>query len=238
MRHYVLTRAVYGPTWPLDENLRRLQLTRAVTAASLRAQTARDWTWVVLVDPRDPLLQARLELFRSAATTVQVLLWEGEGADRADIAFRAYHEPPWRALLEPRDDLVLQTRLDDDDGLESHALELVQRVAPHTRESQAAIVLPRGIRVWNHQFTVVYHKRNAMHTLVTRPGVETVVYDYPHVKVHRAAKVHLVDGGFSWLWVRHRDTLSDWRQALHPIGGRVRQLFPAVDWAHLEAMWS
>ena len=39
MRFYVLTRSAYGPAWDLDANRRRLAVTRAVTAAAMRAQT-------------------------------------------------------------------------------------------------------------------------------------------------------------------------------------------------------
>jgi hypothetical protein len=40
VKHFVLTRSAYGPEWSVEANRRRLEITRAVTAASLAAQTA------------------------------------------------------------------------------------------------------------------------------------------------------------------------------------------------------
>ncbi len=57
LRHFVLTRSAYGPAWSIEANRRRLAVTKAVTARLMAAQTTRVWTWVVLLDRRDPLFR-------------------------------------------------------------------------------------------------------------------------------------------------------------------------------------
>src|SRR5688572_33177200 len=67
VRHYVLTRSAYGPAWDREANARRLEITRAVTARLMAHQTAKAWTWVVLLDERDPFAAERLALYRASA---------------------------------------------------------------------------------------------------------------------------------------------------------------------------
>ena len=70
MRQYLLTRSAYSRSLPIDRNRARLALLQGVTARSLAAQTQRDVTWLVLLDPTDPLLEPRKEAIRSAGLPV------------------------------------------------------------------------------------------------------------------------------------------------------------------------
>ena len=234
MRQYVLTRAAYGPEWTLEANARRLTLTRAVTARLMAAQTNRDWTWVILVDPRDPLLDERIAVFAEAAPRLHVIRWTGSGS-RSEVAFAAYRAP-WSEAIGPRDDRILQTRLDDDDGLAPSALATYRARAERVRPP-AILMLPRGVRVWDGRYTLAVHNRNAMHALVTGPGQTLGVYDYGHATCHRAAPIYRASVSLSWLWVRHRETLSGWRTADRPIDDGVRRLFP-IDWTALSEAWA
>lgn len=245
MRHYVLTRAVYGPQWSAEANRRRLDVTRAVTASLMAAQTSRDWTWVVALDPRDPLLEERRAVFGDAAPDYAEVLWESPAVPPADrhaspyrgvqqVAFAAYGAP-WNDVIGDRDEPILQTRIDDDDGLAVDSIARYQAASRRIRR-RTILMLPWGVRVWNRRYSVVRHARNAMHTLVTPAGDATCVYDYGHATCHKAAPIQTVDHSWGWLWVRHRDTISGWKQAVRPISGDVRRKFPA-DWRALEAAW-
>jgi len=66
MRHYVLTRSSFAPEVGLDEIRFRLELLRRICVPALRAQTSRHWGWIVLVDPRDPMLKERTAILESA----------------------------------------------------------------------------------------------------------------------------------------------------------------------------
>lgn len=234
MRHFVMTRSAFGPAWDLDANRRRLEITRAVTARLLSLQTVSNWTLVVLLDPRDPLQGERLGLYVGSAPTVIVLWRDIDAPTEPSKAAAADYRAPWRSVVGDRDQ-VLMTRLDDDDGLAPDALARYQRAARRVR-GRAALMLPFGIRVWNGCYATVRHQTNAMHTLVTPEGDGMAVYDYGHTKVARVVRVVTVDPMPGWLWVRHRDTLSDWRLARRPITATIRRAFP-VDWPALEAAW-
>lgn len=240
MRQYVLTRSAYGPAWDLEANRRRLAITGAVTAPLMAVQTMRDWTWVVLLDSRDPLADERLGVYRAAAPEV-IALWRTE--DRPEVptgiarqrAAAADYGAPWRSAVGPADDMVLMTRLDDDDGLAPDALARY-RAAGRKLRRRTALMFPIGIRVWAGRYTVVRHDRNAMHTLVTPVGDSMCVYDYGHTKVRESVRVQRVDHEIGWLWVRHRDTISGWREGKRPISDSIRRVFP-IDWPALEAAW-
>jgi hypothetical protein len=231
MRHYVLTRSAYGPAWDLEANRRRLAITRAVTARLMAQQTAKAWTWVVLLDERDPLLAERLALYRASAPAFIPLM--RQSGDEPSRAAAADYRAPWRAQLGPANDQLLTTRLDDDDGFAPNALARYQ-ARSRALKRRVVLMLPIGMRVWAGRYSVVRHDRNAMQTLLTPPGDEMCVYDYGHVKP--GAPVLLVDNAPGWLWVRHRDTLSNWRLAKRPLEPFIRGLFP-IDWQALEAAW-
>lgn len=243
VRHLVLTRSAYGPDWTPAAIERRLRVTAGVTARLMAAQTTRDWTWVVLVDPRDPFLAKRLEILRAAAPRLVPIEWipgnvapapwdpHGDRANRIQQIAATAYRAPWAQAVGPRDELVLQTRLDDDDGLAIDALERVQAAA-RTVTARTALMHPFGVRVWAGRYSRVRHDTNAMHTLATLAGDELGVYDYGHRKVAAAAPVRIVDNDVAWLWARHVDTISGHRQADHPISTAVRRLFP-IDWSVL-----
>lgn len=241
MRHFVLTRSAYGPDWSLEANRRRLAITRAVTATLMLQQTNRDWTWVVLFDERDPLLEEREAVFRESAPAFTPILWQpteiaaapwDPGAHRTNVIQRiaaTAYRGPWVNALGDRDELTLTTRIDDDDGFSPTALA---RIAAAARGCDARTILmqPIGYRVWQGRASRVEHGTNAMHTLATPAGDRMTVYDYGHRRAEEVAPIVTVDRRPAWLWVRHQDTISGWRKADSPIDDRVRQLFP-IDWA-------
>lgn len=244
MRHFVLTRSAYGPDWSSDAIARRLEITAGVTARLLSVQTTRDWRWVVLVDPRDPFLAKRLDLIWSTDPDAIVLEWQpidvgpapwdthGADANRIQQIAATAYRAPWPEAIGGRDDIVLQTRLDDDDGLAVDALERTVAAAAGLTD-RTVLMQPIGIRIWDGRYSRVRHDSNAMHTLLTPAGDELGVYDYGHRRVAAVAPVVTVDEDPAWLWVRHRDSISGWRQADHRITPAVRRLFP-IDWAVLQ----
>jgi hypothetical protein len=245
MRHFVMTRSAYGPAWDRAANARRLEVTRAVTARLMAAQSAPDWTWIVLLDVRDPFLAERQALYAASAPAFIPIAWRPPGdtdvvpMTPASIArsrqAAVNYAAPWREAIGPADDQVLTTRIDDDDGFAPDALARVQAAATGLTE-RTALMLPVGVHLWAGRYSVVRHERNAMHTLVSPPGDSWCVYDYGHTKVARWMPVVMVDEAPGWLWVRHRDTISMARNPRQwagrspaPITPALRELFP-IDW--------
>lgn len=251
MRHVVLTRSAYGPEWSLDANRRRLNLTRAVTVSLMAAQTFRDWTWIILLHAQDELGAERRAVFKRADVDVRFIDWEPPefvampwdrrpAADRnasldrqrkaiAAVAYKA----PWAAAVGSRDHPLLSTRLDDDDGFTPDALERVQRKAGRVVRRRV-LMFPEGIRVWRGKEVRVRHETNAMHTLATPADDDLLVYDYGHRQVaEQGFPVRFIDEDPAWLWVRHDDTISGIREAVHPISSQTRRLFP-IKWDVVE----
>lgn len=237
MRHFVLTRSAYGPDWTIEANRRRLEITRGITARLMAAQTWREWTWVVLFDERDPLLAERMAVFRDAAPAFVPVLWtpqnpaaapwDKNGSQnniRQKIAATAYRAA-WPT--GDRSTVTVQTRLDDDDGLSPGTLAAVARAV---RPRRMILMHPMGVRVWAGRYSMVKHRSNAMHTLVTPPGDKLTVYDYGHTLARRVAPIQTVDMTPAWLWVRHQDTISGWKKADRPITPDLDRLFP-IDWS-------
>ena len=240
-RHYVLTRSAYGPAWSLAANRRRLEVTRAVTARLMELQTDRDWTWVVVLDREDPLLEEREAVFAAVSDFVPLLWtpperpksapWDKHAASngpRQKIAYEAYRAPWREAIGNPTGPLAM-TRLDDDDGLAPDAMARYRSAAARVRRT-SILMLPQGIRVFHGRYSPVTHNRNAMHTLVTMAGESKCVYDYGHATCHKAAPVVMVDHRPGWIWVRHQDTISGHKVAALPLTGAIRRLFP-IDWS-------
>lgn len=235
----MLTRSAYGPAWDIDANRRRLQLLRGITAATLRAQTT-PFTWIVLVDRDDPLIDERRAIVEAVGG--RVLEWTPETPEQAPwdsarstnlvqkIAATAYRAP-WAEAIGERSQTTLITRIDDDDGFAPDAFARIRRKAERANiANRVAWIMPNGIRVWKGHEIAVRHTTNAMSTLQTPPGDTATVYDYGHRLVARFCPVRFVDVAPGWLWVRHRDTISGHRNAALPISRRTRALFP-IDWS-------
>lgn len=242
MRHYVLTRSVYGIGWTLEANARRLAITRGITVACMKAQTNRSWTWVVLIDPTDPLVEERKAAFLSAGVPVIFIEWHPAALEPAawdkhphtvslvgKVAATAY-KAPWAQAIRVGHGTILQTRLDDDDGFAPDALARIRATADKARYSRRVVwMFPLGVRVWHGSFVLAKHTTNAWATLQTPPGDILTVYDYGHRLVERIAPVRIIDRRPAWLWSRHRDTLSGWRRVTQPLTWRIRAMFP-IDW--------
>lgn len=227
VRHYLLTRSAYGPGWTAEANRRRLEVTRGVTVASIMGQKARDFEWIVLLHPCDVLLDERRELFEWAGARIIYLPPEVDG-DPSHVAWMAYRAG-WADAIGHRRRVVAMTRLDDDDALAPWVMGRIRGMAERQR-GRAALVCPNGIRVWRGRYTVVRHLSNAMQTLVTPPGDELTVYDYKHRDVRQVAPLRMIDPRLAWVWSRHEDAISGWRQAERPLTPGFRALFP-IDWS-------
>ena len=225
MRHLILTRSAYGPGWSLEANRRRLDMTCAVTVRSLASQTSRDFRWLVLLHPADPLLRERMAAYGSIGA--EFLYLDASGTS-AEVAWQAYRAG-WADAIGTREDTVAMTRLDDDDAFAPWAMARVQERTTKI-DRRTALMFPIGVRVWAGRYTLVRHSSNAMHTLVTPPGDTLTVYDYGHRDVRKHMPVRSVDPRPAWLWSRHLDTISGWRIAERPLTPQIRAMFN-VDWS-------
>lgn len=200
MNHYLLTRSAYGPEWSREANERRFAITDGVTINAMANQTVSDWTWIVLLDPRDEMLElrrARYLAVQQVGIRVVPLLWftpdvaaapwdrNAARTTPAQQAAATAYRAPWREDGRiPVDQPALMTRIDDDDAFVPDALERIQRAAALVPEGDRRILVqPRGFRVSNGKYVRVVHPSNAMHSLVTPTGDRLCIYDYGHTLV-------------------------------------------------------
>jgi hypothetical protein len=218
----------------------------------MKLQTTQDWTWLLLLDERDPLLAERMAVFARATSRFEPLFWKPDVKDaklanwdknarlftgtldaeqarrsaKSRIAATAYHVD-WADHMDTG--ARLMTRLDDDDALTRDSLMRTQRAA-EKRSTRTVLMQPIGFRVWDGHYSSVTHTTNAMHSLFTPAGDELTVYDYGHRKCANVAPIVTVDRRPGWLWVRHPDTLSGWKKADRLVSGGLKKLFP-IDWS-------
>lgn len=243
MRHFVLTRSAYSPEYPIEANRRRLALLQRVTVPAMRAQTERRWTWLVLVDPSDPLFRERMAAFgRSGVPVVSAKGVGLQGPWRPDISIPDGRmlgdvSGPWQtavAALAKGDTRILTTRIDDDDALTPDALARIRRTAEAAPPSLRVWMLPRGYRLHHGRVQPMNHRSNMFATLESQPDPLRIVMDVKHNELARLAPVRYIDERPAWLWVRHADARSGSRGAMQ-LPTSIRRLFP-VDWAFLGAL--
>ena len=214
MKHYVLTRSYRGPGYPLEANRRRIEITRRITAPSMAVQGGK-WTWLVYIDPADPLLGERLDAFASAGVPVIPV----PTGDRVEEYI------DWSGP-------VLTTRIDDDDAFARDAFRRLRKTLPKRR---AVLMFPNGHRVNDGKVELVQHRRNAWASMYAPAGDRVHVRQIAHGLLSTVASVIYVDSGPAWLWVRHVDAESAFRRADQPITDDVRSRY-AVAWPFLERL--
>lgn len=195
----------------MDANRRRVELLRGITARSLAVQGT-DWTWVVTVNPDDPMLGERMDAFRSAGAPVVPV--HGDSADAID----------WSGP-------VLTTRIDDDDAFAPDAFQRLHRFVRKTSDT-TALIFPFGYRTFESRYDLIRHRKNAWVSLYA-PSERVHVRAVQHQRIHRHFSVREVDHRIGWLWVRHPGTNSGFRRAQRPLTDDIRAMFP-IDWSLIE----
>ncbi len=238
MRHYLLTRSAYGPEVPIEMNRYRLDLLRGITVASLRSQSFRDVTWLVLTDPADALKEER-----------EAALWESGlpflTADAGLIERSDRRDRPWGPWKDHIDfsDATLTTRIDDDDAFAPWALKAFndfgQRWAAtrgRGRHGRRIMVLPIGYRVRSGRINQRRDRVNQFTTMYAARGDTTCIMDMNHTGQHRLAHLTEISQEPGWLWLRHEGARSSKSRAsrldselMKPIPASVRSRF-SVDW--------
>lgn len=255
VKQYVLTRAAYPEwCWSEEENRRRLDMMKAVTAPCLREQDHRDWTWVLLVTREDPLLEERIGAAVKSFAHVRFLFWNtepykidfkgvpipkqrarlasmgyGTGLPNSFMRDNGFSVVEWRKVVDLGS---LTTRLDDDDGIAPWFLGRVREVAEKHPSRRKVIEFPNGYRTWNGEYLPVPRKRNAWVSLKAAESSTEIVYDFLHGEAKGAINAGKEP---SWLWTRHPDNLlPTYRLRGLPLDGRIRDTFPGVNWDLLE----
>ena len=211
-----MTSSYRGPDYPLDASERRIELLRRVTARSIAGQ-GWDPTWIVYVNPNDPLLSERLDAFRSSGHPV-VPVQENAEAE---------------AVIDWSGD-VLTTRIDDDDAFAAGAFHRLYQALRRPPQVPTALIFPVGYHVRDGLVQLHRHLRNAWPSVYSPAGFREHVRKHQHQRIPGAYPTVQIDTHPGWLRVSHRDngapTSHRPKGQLTPA---VRSLFD-VDWSLLE----
>ena len=229
-QHLVVTRYTvkgwaydeFSPEW-LEE---RVRVFRDYCVPSMERQSA-DFTWLVLCDEStDP---DYVEEIRAAAS----------GIPSFEVATTSPERKIWisqalASMVDPSADLLLTTRLDNDDALHLDALRAVQEyVEPFARSSLESLLVrfPRGYRYDEPSGRMFssYWMDSPFITLLERPGSNggkaRGVYLAQHPKMHLEVPIHSEESLPAWIQVIHGRAKSTDPEALKGIaltGGNRR----------------
>ena len=213
--HYIITRfnlrgeagskAAIDPEW-LG---RRFDLLEKFCLPTIRAQTRSDFSWLVLFDTETPPV-GREKIERLAQwPTFQPVFFPPGTEDVGRLAIEAVmHEPP---------DILVTTRLDNDDGL---ALRYVELVRDRCEIQEPTVFqFPVGY-VWCDG--KLYRDRQESNPFLTlaepltggRPHTFQTIYTGAHHESHRLGRVVSVSDEPGWLQVVHGGNLANRRRGI------------------------
>lgn len=162
--------------------------------------------------------------YRSSGTEVTFLETSVQSRSRDQVALACY------TLGWPTGGITI--RMDDDDGMTPDFMERLGRKTAKWKGERHAWMFPEGIRVWGDLYVTVRHETNAW---VAFGDPHCNVYTFRHRLMKSVCPVTMIDEKPAWLWLRHQDTISQWRKAMFPLNDKIRALFP-VDWGHLATL--
>ena len=203
--HIVITRfAVRLPGSPPPSSewvTSRFDLFERYCLASMRAQTERRFTWLLLIDPElDADLAQRVRAYESESPAIRVrtvAAGDAPGAIPARVA----------ELVPPRPSLLLTTRLDNDDAVSTDFVERVRAAAlmdsdevPHVYVFTSGFELSEGRLYWRS------FPRSPFASLLEQhvPGrAPTTIMAAEHEAVDQLAPVRAITDPPAWIQVVH-----------------------------------
>lgn len=215
MRHVVITR--FNMPFPggkyLDRDWlrQRFDLCDMFCFPSLRTQTCREFSWLILFHMRLPVeFYDRIAYYAVGVDVIPHFTTKPDpiGMRRA-LCEHWETEPEW----------IITTRLDSDDALSRDHIERVQNAAQAGRRE--FLEFPRGW-VWSEgNVTPRTYPKNPFLSLVEPFDGFQTAYCVPHPRAADAAPVRTVDDRPAWLQVVHGGNVSnrvprasgDWRPA-------------------------
>lgn len=204
-KHYVLTRFNAGLysryassiKMPADQWMRhRLDLFKQITLPSMRSQTCQNFTWVLLVDPDTPQ-HYRDEI--SALNYPNITTFDIE-----------YVTEKWEHVFQTGTENIIQTRIDNDDALDIHAIQNIQD-SYMKDQSRRVIIFPYGyiIELSSRKLFVMEYWSNNSPTLIQPASMPKTVFQWDHSKINTnktIPKEYIKDRSY-WLQVVHSQNL-------------------------------
>lgn len=200
LRESLADRRALDPSWLAG----RLDLFERFCLPTVKGQTEQNFRWLVMFDPETPeFAQARIREYAKWPNFIPIFLPPGVEAAARKVVQAQLGEPP---------DVLVTTRLDNDDGLCRTFVEQIQRRAQVTEPT--VLEFPVGY-VWHRSRIYRYHFPHAAfgtlaepRTAVAKQGFLTVCTG-SHLDIGRLGPVVEVSQRPSWLQVVHGGNLEN-----------------------------
>jgi hypothetical protein len=237
-QHLVVTRYTvrgwaydeFSPEW-LEE---RLRLFRTYCVPSMAQQTEEEFVWVVLCDEgTDRGYVAEIEASRESVPQLRIVA--------TSLERKVHITQAIRSTIDPDADLLITTRLDNDDALHAAALATAQDyVEPFLRSPHQAWVLhsPRGYRYdeTEGQLYAAYWMNSPFISMFEKldPDRNNLrhVYRVQHPKVPQTVPIHNDESIPGWVQVLHglaESTQPDTLSGAVLTGGNRRSKVREID---------
>ncbi|RKT78491.1 putative rhamnosyltransferase [Terracoccus luteus] len=177
----------------------RTELFLRYTVPSVRAQTCRDFSWLVYLDPESPAWLVELMSSLEAESLLTPLYRTSVPPDElvADL----------RAVAGDDDGGLITTNLDNDDGL---ARDLVERLrAAHVPGSPAAVYVDHGVILSGDALYLRRDRENAFCSVAEDLTAPVTCWADWHNRLHLHLPVRHLGGPPGWLQVIHGTNVSN-----------------------------
>ncbi|MFA4894844.1 MULTISPECIES: glycosyltransferase [Microbacterium] len=204
--HLVLTR--FNLPTPGPESLVRAQegwlqnrviLFERHTVATMRAQTVRNFTWMIYFDPESP--QWLIERLAPLVDEGLFVAIYRERVDWQDVVLDA------RTVFEDRGELLLTTNLDNDDAVAIDFIERLQHAA--RRHPGHAIYLRNGLILQGDAVYLRDDPENAFCSVSESWNAPVTAWRDWHNLLHHHLPVVSEDGPPAWLQIIHGQNVSN-----------------------------
>ncbi|MEW1976062.1 glycosyltransferase [Microbacterium profundi] len=204
--HLVLTR--FNLPTPGPESLVRAQegwlqnrviLFERHTVATMRAQTVRNFTWMMYFDPESP--QWLIERLAPLVDEGLFVAIYRERVDWQDVVLDA------RTVFEDRGELLLTTNLDNDDAVAIDFIERLQHAA--RRHPGHAIYLRNGLILQGDAVYLRDDPENAFCSVSESWNAPVTAWRDWHNLLHHHLPVVSEDGPPAWLQIIHGQNVSN-----------------------------
>lgn len=217
---------VLGPEWMSE----RLELFERYCAPSVAGQTYRDFTWLLFLDRETP---------EGAASRIRAAAAGAPGAELVFLPPVSSDEPVAEAIRQRVDgdpDLLITTRVDNDDALHEDALATVRaRARPNRREF---LNLRFGYVTDGRTARVKSHKYGHFTSLVEPASgspFRSVHCGLPHGRARRFAPFRQVSDKPYWLEVIHGRNVAN-RSLTEPGAYDLKSLRGLHRWLRFEVL--
>lgn len=207
MKHFVLTRfniASPGRETPIRNSPgwleRRFELFESYCLPSMSAQDCSDYHWLIYFDEHTPRqFVERIDAARQIASFEPIFVG-------SFIAQRARDDIA--ARMDPEEERLLTTRLDNDDAV---SRDFLSRLRNHANAVPDGTIMnfPVGIALRNGKLYTARDESNPFTSLVERTAEARTIWAAPHTELMATFPIVQIEAPPAWLQVVHGENVTN-----------------------------